>query len=235
MSLLSLVQEVCGRLALTVPTAVVGSSDAQVNQLLALANKAGHDLAQVFAWQALTEEQTFVTVNATVQPAALPADFDRFIPNSFFNRATRRPIIGPVTPQQWQWLIAQPAFSTVYLMFRERQGQFLLGPPTSPPAAGQTIAYEYVSANWAKSSGGTPQNAYLADTDAAYLDERLIADCVVWMFLRAKGLSYAEEMRTYGDNLEQQMARDGGSTELRLSPAPVDLGRVNLPDGSFGL
>lgn len=233
MSLLTIISEVCGRLSLTIPTAVVGSTDAQVIQLLTLTNKAGHDLGQAYNWQALTEQQTFVTTATTIQAAAIPADFDRFIPNSFFNRTTMRPIIGPVTPQQWQWLIAQPAYSTVYLMFRERQGQFLVGPPTTPPAAGQTIAFEYVSAYWAKSSGGTPQLNMVADTDTTYLDERLLADFVVWLFLRAKGMSYAEEMDTYQRNLDQQMARDGGSTQLSLTPRPVNMDRANLPDGNF--
>jgi hypothetical protein len=57
------------------------------------------------------EEQTFVTTATTIQANAIPADFDRFIPNSFFNRTTRRPIIGPVTPAAVAGLIAQPAYS----------------------------------------------------------------------------------------------------------------------------
>jgi hypothetical protein len=232
-SLLSVIAEVTGRLALPQPTAVVGSTDQQVIQLLALTNKAGHDLAQAHNWQALMAEETFTTVNQTTQTGAIPADFDRFVPNSFYNRTTRRPVIGPVTPQQWQALAAQPSLNTVYLMFRERQGAFLMGPPSVPPPAGQTIAYEYVSKNWAKSSGGTPQASYLADTDLTYLDESLLADAVVWMFLRAKGFSYAEELATFSRNLDQQRARDGGSSALSLTPSPLNLDRVNLPDGDF--
>jgi hypothetical protein len=234
MSLLSIVQDVTGRLALTQPAAVYGSTDGQVLQLLALTNKAGLDLAQSYRWQALVEEHTFVTVNATIQPAVIPADFDRFIPNSFYNRTTRRPLAGPITSQEWQALAANPALNTIYLMFRERGGQFLIGPPSIPPPAGQTIAYEYVSAYWAKSATAVPQAKFLADTDAAYLDETLITDAVVWMFLRAKGLSYAEEMNTYERNLEQQQARDGGSTSLTLTPQTIDPYRANIPDGSFG-
>jgi hypothetical protein len=235
-SLLTIIAQVCGRLALTVPTTVVGSTDSQVTQLYTLANKAGLDLAQAFNWQALVEEQTFVTTATTVQANAIPSDFDRFIPNSFFNRTTMRPIIGPVTPQQWQWLIAQPAYSTVYLMYRERGGQFLMGPPSTPPPAGDTIAFEYISENWAKSAAITPvpQSSFLADTDTSYLDENLIADAVVWMFLRAKGLSYAEEMTTYraeprpGHGAGRRVHHAGS-----LSPRPVDINRVNLPDGNF--
>lgn len=234
MTCLSIIQEATGRLGLPQPTVVFGSTDPQVMQLLALTQKAGHDIAQVRPWQALVEEKTFVTTNTTVQAAVIPVDFDRFIPNSFYNRTTRRVLNGPITSQEWQALAAQPALNSVYLMFRERGGIFMIGPPSIPPPAGQTIAYEYVSAYWAKSATSTPQAKFLADTDTAFIDETLIADCVVWMFLRAKGMSYAEEMQTYGRNLEQAQGRDGGSTALSLTPQLIDPYRANLPDGNFG-
>ena len=231
MSLLSIVQDVSGRLSLPIPSAVVGSSDKQVIQLLALANEEGRSLAGRCAWQALVEEQTFTTVAASAQGAALPADFDRFVPNSFFNRSTRRPMAGPITPRQWQWIQAQPVYSTACLAFRERTGQFLIAPT---PPAGETIAYEYVSRNWAQGSGGAAQAAFLADGDVALLDEELIGLGLRWRFLRAKGLDYAEEMASYERELEQAVARDGGSTALQIAPQAPDLARLNLPDGSFG-
>ncbi len=231
MSLLSIIQDVCGRLSLPQPTTVVGSTDKQVIQLLALANEEGKSLATRTRWQALNEEKTFVTVAAANQPAALPTDFDRFIPNSFFNRSTRRPMTGPLTPQQWQWIQAQPVYGTAYLMFRERTGQFLIVPT---PAAGQTIAYEYVSKNWVLSATSVPKASFTADDDTSYLDEELIGLGARWRFLRAKGLDYAEEMATYELQVEQSVARDGGSTALTIAPQPVDLNRVNIPDGNFG-
>ena len=231
MSLLSIVQDVSGRLSLPQPSAVAGSSDKQVIQLLALANEEGASLARRHPWQALMAQQTFTTVAAPAQPVALPADFDRFVPNSVFNRSTRRPMTGPITPRQWQWIQAQPVYSSAYLAFRERTGQVLIAPT---PPAGETIAYEYLSKAWAKSSGGTPQTAFLADADTALLDEGLIKLGLRWRFLRAKGLDYAEEMATYERELELAMARDGGSTALAIAPPPVDPNRINLPDGSFG-
>ena len=230
MSLLSVIQDVCGRRGLVQPTTVQGNPDRQVSQLFALANQAGRELARDQAWQALTEEQVFQTTATVAQNAALPSDFDRFIPNSAFNRSTLRPVAGPLTPQQWQALQAFPVISTVVLLFRERQGQFLLQPA---PPAGETIAYEYVSSNWAKSAAGQLQASYKADTDVAYLDESLIADSVEWRFLSAKGLNYSEEMSTFERNKEKAMARDGGSSALSLTPGSADIFRVSLPDGNF--
>jgi hypothetical protein len=232
MSLLTIIQAVTGRLSLPTPTVVVGSTDRQVQQLYALANEQGLSLARAHEWQALTEEQNFASTNGPEQIAAIPADFDRFVPNSFFNRTTRRPMTGPITPRQWQWIQAQPVYSTVYLAFRERGGRFLTAP--SPPA-GQECYYEYVSKNWAASNLGVAQSSFLADTDVSVLDEELQILGLRWRFLKAKGLDYAEDMQTYGIEVEQAMARDGGSSMLSLAPQPVDLNRVNLPDGNFGL
>ena len=222
---------VAARLSLPVPTTIVGSTDKQVTQLLALVNQEGRSLARRGPWEALVEEASFSTLASPAQANAVPADLDRFIPNSFFNRTTRRPVYGPMTSQQWQWILAQPVYSTVYLAYRKRSGQFLVTPT---PAAGETIAYEYVSRNWAKSEAGVAQPNFQADDDAAFLDEELITLGAVWRYLRAKGLDYAEEMASYEREVEQALARDGGSTTISLSPQPFDIGRINLPDGSFG-
>jgi hypothetical protein len=230
MSLLTTIQDVCGRHGLVQPTMVVGNTDRQIMQMFSLVNQAGRELARDYNWQALIEEQTFETVAQPVQTAALPADFDRFIPNSGFNRSTMRPISGPLTPQQWQALQAIPALNTVYLMFRERQGEFLIVPT---PPANQLIAYEYLSINWVRPTAGNLTNVYVNDTDASLLDETLIADSLEWRYLRAKGLSYDEEMATFERNKEKAMGRDGGSSALTLSPRPINLSRVNLPDGDF--
>jgi hypothetical protein len=238
-SLLSVIVDVCGRQGLVKPATVVGNTDRQVSQLCSLANQAGRELARDHAWQALLEEATFETMAAGGQPTAIPADLDWIVPDSIFNRSTMRQVTGPITPQQWQALQAIPALNTVYLMFRERAGELLIVPT---PPGGQLIAYEYVSLNWcyspAKGAGAnstplTPRPAYQADTDVAYLDETLIADSLEWRFLAKKGLSYAEEMATFERNKERAMGRDGASGALTLSPRPINLSRVNLPDGGF--
>ena len=85
MSLLSIVQAVSGRLSLPQPSAVVGSTDKQVIQLYALANEEGASLARRHPWLALMEEQSFTTVAAPAQGAALPADLGRVnIPDGSF-------------------------------------------------------------------------------------------------------------------------------------------------------
>jgi hypothetical protein len=59
MSLLTLIQRACRQLNLPAPTGVIGNADAQVLQLLELAQGAGDDLMRRHAWNALLTRDEF--------------------------------------------------------------------------------------------------------------------------------------------------------------------------------
>lgn len=231
--LLTIIREVCDLLALPRPATVINSNDLQVKQLFALAVEEARELAKSFGWQTLKRECTFTTVDDPEQVSAVPDDLGRFIPNSFFNRTTRRPVVGPVTPQVWQNIQANPALNRVILGYRQRDRAFLITPT---PPADQTIAYEYVSTEWAISSDGlTTRTKWAADTDLTYLDAELIILGLRWRWRKTKGLPYAEDFDTYTAQKEQLQARDGGSTSISLTNVPVfALGRPMIPEGGFG-
>lgn len=67
LTLLQMVQNACSEIGITVPTQVVGNSDPQIIQLLALANREGQECYQAEGrrdgWQILNKEYTF-TINA---------------------------------------------------------------------------------------------------------------------------------------------------------------------------
>ena len=219
MSLLTIIQQSCRLLSLPVPTEVVNSTDVIVQQLYALANEEGHSLSTSHDWQKLTREQTFTTVGAAVQPDAVPADWQRFIPNSFFDRTIMRPVLGPITPQQWQAYKAFPAAQTIYLCFRERDNEFLLtSGGASVPPVGHTIAYEYVSKDWAYTASDVPIQEFTADTDTPYLSERLFVLGIRWRFLKSKGLDYAQDFDTYERQLQIEQGREQGATALSIAP-----------------
>ncbi len=230
MSLLSIIADATDLLSLPRPTEVATSTDQQVRQLFALANEEGRELAGSFDWQVLREQHTFVTAGTAVQTSAVPGDWDRFISNSFFNRTTQRTVLGPITPQQWQSIQAQPQLNRVFLAFIQRHGQFLITPVPTP---NETIAYEYVTKNWAKSSGGVPQDRFIIDSDESYLDEWLITLGVRWRFLKSKGLEYAQDLQTYNFELSQKQARDGGNTELSTTGSDGYILSPNVPQGGF--
>ena len=229
-NLLTIVQRACRLLSIPVPTEVVNSTDTQVQQLYALANEEGDELAGTYDWQVMRKQHLFDTVASAVQSSAIPSDFDHFIANSFFNRTTMRMIYGPITPQEWQAIQAQPQLNRVFLAFVERDGQFLVTPT---PPAGQEIAYEYVTKHWAKSAAGVPQTEFLADTDETYLDDKLFPLGLRWRFLKSKGLDYAEDFRTYQGERNQRMARDGGNGVIDTTGGAYYGWATNIMEGNF--
>jgi hypothetical protein len=230
--LLSICQDAADLIGIPRPVEVVNSTDQQVRQLLALAKEEGHELATSHPWEILNRQHTFTTVAAEEQPDAVPDDWDRFLPNSFFNRTTRLEVIGPITPQVWQAIMAQPQLNRVYLAFRERDNKFLITPN---PTAGQTIAYEYISKNWVEAADGELKPTFTADTDTPLLESRLFVLGLRWRFRKTKGLDYAEDYKTYQKEVQKVQGKDGGSTKLDITGRNLynQWGYPNLPLGNF--
>ncbi len=231
MSLLTVIQKSCRLLSLPVPSEVATSQDAIVQQLFEIANEEGNELASSFDWQIMRKQYLFTTIAQPEQSDPVPQDFDRFIANSFFNRTTRRNVIGPITPQQWQSIQAQPQLNRVFLAFIQRNGRFLITPT---PPANEEIAYEYITKDWCYNASTLEgQSDYVLDSDTSYLDEKLIVLGVRWRFLKSKGLDYAEDFRTYQTQVTQKQARDGGNTEISSTGDSGYILSPNLPVGSF--
>ena len=230
MDLLGIIRRSCRLLSLPLPTEVFAYTDIQFQKLIALAIDDGDELAGTYFWQIMRRQHLFETVASAVQSSAIPADFDHFIANSFFNRTTMRYVYGPITPQEWQAIQAQPQLNRVFLAFVERDGQFLVTPT---PPAGQEIAYEYITKYWAKSALGVPQQEFLADTDETYLDDKLFPLGIRWRFLKSKGLDYAEDFKTYQSERNQRMARDGGNTVIDSTGGNYYGWPTNIQMGNF--
>jgi len=213
MSLLTMIQDVTDQVGLPRPTAVIGTADTQIRQLLALANQEGRELARRGYWENLTKETTFVVTATEEQVGVIPSDYDRLIEGSVWNRTQGRKVAGPIDPQRWQALKTN-LFNSVWDSFRIRGGSFLCQPT---PTAGDTFAFEYISLNWlTNAAGDTEYAAWQADDDVGKLCECLMGLGVVWRFLKAKGMDYSEAFRTYEMELQQRIANDGGMRILDL-------------------
>ena len=224
-----------GRLSLTQPNMVVGSSDQQVIQMFELLKEEAINLSGRTNWEAMTAQATFITVAAEIQTnTPIPVDLDRFIPDTFFNRTQQRNMIGPITPQEWQAIKSMPTLGFVYLSFRQRQGQFIITPV---PPAGDEIDYEYVSSYYAQSSAAVAKAEFTSDDDTSFLDEEMLKLGLRWRWKQAKGLEYGQDFDTYERELEAKAGNDGGARALSISGYSEQYfpGRPNLPQGSFGL
>jgi hypothetical protein len=233
MSLLTIIQNACAEMNLVQPSAVISSTDQQVQQLLRLADKEGKELARRFNWQRLITEGNFPTLAQTTQVASISntfSDFGRYIPDTMFNRTTQMRVLGPLNSIEWQAKQASGLNAMINNFFRIRGNAILFYPA---PEASEEIYFEYVSNTWCISANSDRQSSWVADADTALIDEEVVTQGVIWRFLKAKGLDYSEEFATYERTLEQLFGADGARTTFDLTGDSADWFSAHISEGDW--
>ncbi len=213
-TLLTIIQGVADRVGLAPPSTVVGNADPQARQLLSFANQEGAALARRANWQATTFEKSFTTLAQETQTGALPADYDRMVKDTFYDRSSGRPVVGPVAPVEWADYKAGTSPITSYC-YRIRGNAVLIAPT---PDAGLTFAFEYISTFWCGGAASVvpTASAWADDTDVAYLDSELMVLGVLWRYQKSRGLDFAQSFADYEALLAQVQGRDGTARTLSM-------------------
>jgi hypothetical protein len=233
MSLLTIIQNACAEMSLVQPSAVITSTDQQVQQLLRFSSKEGKELARRFNWQRLVTEASFDTQAATTQVASISntfSDFGRYIPDTMFNRTTQKRVFGPLNSIEWQAKLASGLNVQINNHFRIRGNAILFYPE---PEAGEDIYFEYVSRHWCIDDSSTRQEDWEDDSDTALIDEEVMTLGVIWRFLKAKGLDYSEEFASYERALETIFGADGARTTIDLTGDTTDWFSAHIPEGDW--
>jgi len=232
---LSIIQSVCRRMSLNVPTSAVGSSDTQVANLVELCNEEGQELAARTQWQVLQTEATYTTLAAEDQGSILTIapGLNSIINDTIWNRTLRRPVFGPKTPQGWQQNKAF-AINGPWSNFRIKGNRLLMYPT---PTAGQSCVFEYMSQNWLQNTGGdTSYEAWNADTDVPLLDWHILVLGTIWRWKKLKGFEYAEDFNSYERRVMDTIARDGSNDWLNMSGTKYDIfPGIVVPSGSWNV
>lgn len=214
------------------------STDANVLQLCALLEALGQDLVGEHPWSQLRRTHTFSTV-ASTEAYDFPADFDRLVDGTEWNRTQQWPL-SPVSAQQWQQLKARSSAGTVYQLFRVMQGanggQIYVYPT---PAATETIAFEYLSGWWTEEDGGGQPTANTVEGAAwkLWFPRRLLVTGLKSRFLRAKGFNSSAADAEFADALDRAKGSDGAAPALSLAGGSSFFRLVdgrNAPDSGYG-
>lgn len=184
MTLLSIIQDATDEIGLDRPSTVVANPASEIVDLLRYARRVGSDLVTRADWQALRKEQTFTGVAGEAQANAIPADFARMIPETFWDRTNIRLVTFPIQASQWQSLKAT-LYSGPDLRATRRGNAVLFIPPL---VGGEALSYEYLTANYCTSNVGVGQSSWAADTDLPVLPRELFVLGVAALYSAAKGL-----------------------------------------------
>ena len=215
MTLLSIANSVADETKGPRPETIASNTDPAAQNILRLINKVGSRLQKSFAWNILTKEST-VTAGGSetlIAAASLPGDFDRIIPETFWDRGTNNLISGPVSAVEWQGLKVQ-TYDSQNKKYRYRSGDIITSPAV---ASGSTCAFEYVSTQWVRKADGTAKSSMTIDTDYTVLSEELMIYGTVFEWLDAEGQPSSNAARQYLDEFNLLVSADETSANILTS------------------
>lgn len=240
-TILEVVRAAASEMGLQEPNNVFGNAnDLTAIQLGALYNATGEMLVKRRVWRDLFREYNFVAVaNKTLYD--LPADYARPISQTEWDRTNRWPMIGPETPQQWQWLQSGILSTGPRERFRLVGNQIEIWPAPGDNTGGSglpaplNLSYYYVSRYWAANASGTPIPVAKVDTDTCIFNDRLMISGVKLRFFQAKGFDTSAFAADFQANLDDALAQDSGAPILSLARDPQFplITIYNIPDGNW--
>jgi hypothetical protein len=234
MSLLTIVQDFCERKSLPSPTSVLGSADPQIKQIRALIQKGCEDLFQRGRWESLINEASWTTTATESQGTIVSRATNGFmwmLPETFWDRTQKLPLLGPLDSADWQVLKAIVVTGPRY-SFRFMGG---IIKSTPAPPAGHTWVFEYISKNWIlQADGVTYLSKFAADTDNVLFPEQVVTADLEWRWLKEKGLNYQEDFNAAERLIVNALGRSGSKPVLHLDDFGGEIKPgIFVPSGSW--
>jgi hypothetical protein len=216
MTLATIAEAVFDEVQINRETAIVGNTRPSARRLLRYANRVGLQLSREWNWQALRREQTFTATAGELQSTALPSDFLRFVPGTFYDRTNDSLIVGPISPMEWQALVTT-GFSGVERRFIYRNGEIRVLPVFT---GGEACAFEYITNAWCQNASGTGQTLFNADDDTALIDEELMTLAIASDWLQSEGLPAGHVESAFESRLKS-LGRQDQATRRGLSAGDI--------------
>lgn len=168
----------------------------------------------------------------------VPADFQTFINRTQWDRTNHWELRGPMSPQEYQWVVSGIVTTGPRRRFRQigrGTDVFRIWPPPTAQDSPSTLAYEYLSSHWAQDAAGTTQSGFVMDTDTCVFDDRVMIAGIKFNYFAVKGFEATRFERDYNVLVQTSMGRDGGAQTLDMSRRrwPIFISPASVPDGNF--
>ncbi len=180
------------------------------------------------------------TLTFTQDTYALPADFDHFINDTWWDVTNHWILFGPDTPQRYAQETAGIVTTGPRRHFRQlgrtTGNVYRIWPPIGTVESNFTIQWQYISKYAVCSAGGTYKERFTVDTDLPTLEDNIFIMGCKWRFFEVKQLDFAPKQAEYIDYVNRRIAMDGGATVLNLARGSVDsylISPAQVPDGNW--
>lgn len=190
---------------------------------------------QVTLSQTPQAAQTGGTISFAKTKYSLPADYDRKVNRTDYDKSKRWEMMGPESAQQWQFLKSSYISTGPRIRYRILGNYFQIWPMT---VSSELLGFEYVSKYWVTATGGTAptKTAFSADTDTCIYNDNLIVTATKLKFYQAKQFNSDALRQDYLEQLNLAQAHDAANPMLSLAPRAQNIliGWENIPDSNYG-
>lgn len=188
---------------------------------------------QVTLNQDITAAGTAATVYFQKMQYDLPSDYASITPRTQWDKSKHWEMLGPETPQQWEWLMSGFISTGPRLRWRLFQSYFQIWPGFSNA---EQLGYEYRSLAWVRSSTDALKNSFTLDSDTCIFPDRLMVLATKLKYFEAKGFDTTAMYRNYSRELDIVIAQDTSAANLSFAPRPgsVLITYDNIPDSGYG-
>ena len=234
--ILQSVQDACTQLNLQKPTGVYDTLDQNAIFMGSAINLIGPMLQDSFAWQQFRFK--FDCIGDNLRAAYdLPAGFSRFIDNTGWSNANRRPVII-INAQNWaaskSWVSNGFFINPACRIFNDQLVFF------TPPAVGETISFEYISRNWVIDADNITllKNRCSKNGDTPMHDDRLIMLGLKVKWLENKGMNTSGPQQDFNERFSELTARNQMAQVLSLNGGSGGfryLNGANMPNTGYGM
>jgi hypothetical protein len=165
-----------------------------------------------------------------------PANWDRAVSRTQWDRSMRWELRGAETPQQSQWLRSGIVSTGPRRHFEEISGGYRIWPPPSSTDAPAQLISEYIRNDWVLGADGITKRGYTSDSDTCVFPDDLMTIGLELFFWRMKGFESSHLQTGFQEVLGLFMASDGGTQTLDLTRTawPIFLSPANIQDANFG-
>lgn len=224
------------------PTNDLLGGDEAILRIAYYINIACTEMAYMTNWQWLSKTGSItLAADYNGQPEKafdLPADFHAMTDDTLWNRSTQLPGIGPINPQDWQWLIVRNTMITTRTMWRIRNKQLWVKSPPSA-ASPQTFTFEYLSRFWAVDGElGTPIDYMDTGSDYHLFPWQLPILYGRAKFFENEGYDSTAAYADFHRAFAYEAGTDKAATALPLVPGqgyPYLDAIKNVPDTGYGI
>lgn len=216
-----------------------GDPDETFVQLAGLLNSAGQEMVELFPWQILLKDFSFVTTEGDSGTYDLPEDFAYMVDQTGWDRSNENPLGGPLSSQQWAYLQGRNLNeNTLYVSFQLAQGKLQLYPQPPPPEV--EVAFKYINRNWVVGDDqeNTPKDQITDGADIVLYDPILIIKFLKCKFLEAKGFDPTSARMEFENMMNSRTGKDTGAPILNSANSRggfTYLSWYNIPDTGYGV